>query len=181
MPNWAAPTNKAYRAYVEQGIDAETQRFYALKSTPALWGDNAFKELACAKAQSLGREIDRRGLKQPVALLSVIGRVAEHYGLPTGEILQARRGQGAKNLARWVAMKLCRDVGGAKLQDIAALFHVGHYSTVSQTIGRLHRAMAEDKRPVKVINKAKSGFDPLILINYLTSFFHLTDLSTRII
>jgi len=43
-------------------------------------------------------------------------------------------------------MKLCQDVGGAKLTDIAIIFKVGHYSTISQTIGRLNKMLQDDRR-----------------------------------
>ena len=105
-------------------------------------------------------EIDRKGLTRPVALLSIIARVADYYGLPTDEIRRAARGPGADNRARWVAMKLCQDVGGAKLQTIATLFNVGHYSTVSQTIGRLKRALAEDKDLLEAINMLSQNLTP---------------------
>ena len=43
-------------------------------------------------------------------------------------------------------MKLCQEVGSAKLTEIAEVFEVGHYSTVSQTIGRLNRLKNEDRQ-----------------------------------
>ena len=50
-------------------------------------------------------------------------------------------------------MKLCQEYGEAKLHDIAKVFHVGHYSTVSKTIGRLNRLVSEDVELAKVFNK----------------------------
>ncbi len=49
-------------------------------------------------------------------------------------------------------MKLCQQCGEAKLTDIAREFHVGHYSTVSQTIGRLNKLMKEDAGLAKEFN-----------------------------
>jgi putative transposase len=45
-----------------------------------------------------------------------------------------------------MAMKLCQQCGEARLMDMAKAFHVGHYSTVSQTIGRLNKLLLEDDR-----------------------------------
>ncbi|MCP4487464.1 MAG: hypothetical protein GY820_09135 [Gammaproteobacteria bacterium] len=42
--------------------------------------------------------------------------------------------------------------GQAKLTDIAREFHAGHYSTVSQTIGRLNKLMREDAGLAKEFN-----------------------------
>ena len=133
----------AYQSYVEQGNDIETERFYQLKNTPAVWGSQSFKEQAYAFAQSLDIEIDKKGLKNPVQLLQIVRTVSEYYELPVEAIRVATRGQGVKSVPRWVAMKLCQEIGGAKLSELAVEFNVGHYSTISQTIGRLNRLMLE--------------------------------------
>ena len=41
-------------------------------------------------------------------------------------------------------MKLCQEFGSARLTELADVFQVGHYSTVSQTIGRLNLLMQEN-------------------------------------
>ena len=89
-------------------------------------------------------EIDKKGLKIPVPLEVIARRAAKYYQLKANQVLVAERGKGKKNMARWMAMKLCPEVGGAKLCDIADYFNVGHYSTASQTIARLNKLMGED-------------------------------------
>ena len=143
----------AYRAYVEQGNDEEMNRFYQLKNTPSVLGGKSFKEYAHGKSQSLGVEIDKKGLKQPVDLLKIVSSVADNYNLPAEDICVAKRGSRVKNIPRWIAMKLCQEVGGAKLTEIAEVFNVGHYSTVSQTIGRLNLLMQEDAEVVDDFNR----------------------------
>lgn len=135
---------KGYKRYVELGNDSEISRFYSLKNTPSVMGDKTFKAYACSQSQALDSEIDKKGLKHPVDLMEIIGTVAASYGLSTQEIRVAKRGSGVDNLPRWIAMKLCQQVGGAKLTEIAIMFNVSHYSTVSQTIGRLNFLMNED-------------------------------------
>ncbi|MFC1751352.1 helix-turn-helix domain-containing protein [Pseudomonadota bacterium] len=142
----------AYRAYVESGNDDETTRFYSLKNTPSILGDKSFKENAYRKAQSLDIEIDKKGMKVPVSLETIVGRVATFYKIEIKGIVVTKRGKGQQNLPRWIAMKLCQEVGSAKLHEIAKLFHVGHYSTVSQTIGRLNRLMEKDTEVFKIYN-----------------------------
>lgn len=136
----------AYQSYVEQGNDVETEQFYQLKNMPAVWGSRSFKEQAYTHAQSLALEIDKKGLKEPVQLFQIFSRVSEYYELPVEAIQVAKRGQGAKSVPRWMAMKLCQEIGGAKLSELAVEFNVGHYSTISQTIGRLNRLMTDEPR-----------------------------------
>ena len=67
---------------------------------------------------------------------------------------------GAKNIPRWIAMKLCQQVGGAKLTEIADVFNVSHYSTISQTIGRLNRLMGDDRETEKIFNILSQDLTP---------------------
>ena len=82
-------------------------------------------------------------MKNPVQLHQIVSTVSEYYELPVEAIRVATRGRGVKSVPRWVAMKLCQEIGGAKLSELAVEFNVGHYSTISQTIGRLNRLMLE--------------------------------------
>jgi len=150
----------AYKTFVEQGSDNEIARFYQLKNTPSILGDKYFKEFAYRQARSLDGEIDKKGLKYPMPLSQIIEKVASYYGVSVDTVSRAKRGQGTKNVARWIAMKLCQQVGGAKLIDIAKEFHVGHYSTVSQTIGRLNRLIQEDKQVSNDLNVLSQDLTP---------------------
>lgn len=143
----------AYRRYVEQGNDDETEHFYQLKNTPAIWGDKSFKEYAQDRAQSLDTEVDKKGLRSPVALPKIIQAVARYYDQSEKDICVAKRGRRAQNIPRWIAMKLCQEVGGATLMEIADVFHVGHYSTVSQTIGRLNGLMSTEPEMAIVLSQ----------------------------
>ncbi len=150
----------AYKAYVAQGNDDEMIRFYHLKNTPSILGDKVFKEYAYTQSQSLDAEIDKKGLKQPVALKEIITAVAVKYDVTKKEICVAKRGKGLKNIPRWIAMKLCQQVGGAKLTEIAKMFNVGHYSTVSQTIGRLNVLMVKESKIARDLNMLSQDLTP---------------------
>ncbi|MCP4491064.1 MAG: hypothetical protein GY820_27675 [Gammaproteobacteria bacterium] len=52
--------------------------------------------------------------------------IAQYYQIEEIGLIETSRGQGRRNLPRWVAMKLCQQCGEAKLTDIAREFHVGH-------------------------------------------------------
>jgi putative transposase len=151
---------KAYKNFVERGNDSATVNFYQKKHTSSIWGDKKFKTEAHKKARCLDSEVDKRGLKQPVPLLQIVDAVASYYDLSASELCKTKRGRGVKNIPRWVAMKLCQDVGGAKLAEIAKVFQVGHYSTVSQTIGRLNRLASEDRELEKEFNVLSQDLTP---------------------
>jgi len=150
----------AYRAYVEQGNDEEITRFYQLKNTPSIMGDKSFKAYAHGQSQSLDIEVDKKGLKHPVDLLEIVGAVADRYHISVKDICVAKRGSGEKNIPRWIAMKLCQEVGGAKLIEIAKVFNVGHYSTVSQTIGWLNILIHEGDGVIDEYNMLSQDLTP---------------------
>jgi REP element-mobilizing transposase RayT len=136
---------RAYRRYVMVGNDENIQDFYSKKKLPAVFGSQIFADTIKGKVQALDREIDRKGLDHPIAMKTIRQAVALYYGITELELVTTKRGKGRKNIPRWVAMKLCQDLGGARLGEIAGDFNVGHYSTVSQTIGRLNRLMVENR------------------------------------
>jgi hypothetical protein len=63
-------------------------------------------------------------------------------------------------------MKLCQDAVGAKLMGIARVFQVGHYSTVSQMIGRLNRLVSVDPELEKEFNVLSQDLPPLITLYF---------------
>lgn len=141
-----------YAAYVNVGNDEETAQFYQKKQTPAFMSEKAFKERLLAQPGIIDKGISQQGLSRLVSIESIVDAVATHYKVKPENIVVAKRGKIPPQVPRWVAMKICQEVGSAKLEVIARAFHVGHYSTVSQTIGRLNRLMGEDKRVWKVYN-----------------------------
>lgn len=151
---------RAYADYVLQGTDEQTERFYAHKALPGIWGSKQFTQDAYAK---LGRESVEISMKQMVErppIGQVIEYVAEIYQCEENAIKNTARGKGKKNLARWVAMYLSQEVCGETLPIIAKAFNVGHYSTVSQTIRRLKHEMAEDKNLGKRVNMLSQDLTP---------------------
>jgi len=135
----------AYQRFVDSGNDKETQTLYEAKRLPSIWGDKLFKEDAYDHALAMTKEVDQKGMRTVLPMEVIIDAVAEQFGITPESIRKTTRGQGARNVPRWIAMKLCQERGGAKLREIAEQFHVGHYSTVSQTIGRLNRLLDDDE------------------------------------
>lgn len=127
---------------------------------PCVLGDKDFKTYAHQQAQSLNDEIDQRGLKDLVDFSVIATRVADHFGLNVRDVYTTKKGRGPKNIPRWMAMKLCQKLGGAKLSELAKMFNVAHYSTVSQTIGQLNCLLLEDKQVSLGFNKLSQDLTP---------------------
>jgi chromosomal replication initiation ATPase DnaA len=70
--------------------------------------------------------------------------VARHLGCTKKELFYARRGRGADNRGRGIAMKLCQEMGSMKLSDMAALFAVGSDSAVSRSVSRFDELLDRD-------------------------------------
>jgi len=156
----AVRTKAAYRRFVEQGLDEETTRFYGKAQQPAIWGDKIFAETACAKATSKDREVTKRGVIEPVSIQKIVKQVAYHFDCSKSSIYKARRGRGAPNIPRWIAMKLSQDHSGRTLAEIARLFGVGNYCTVSQTVSRLNRLVLKDKVVSEQLNTISKDLTP---------------------
>ena len=152
--------SNAYRSFVEQGNDVDTKKFYKLKQIPSVMGDRDFRDHARKQAQTIDQEVDVKGLMHPIDLNQIIKVVSDYYQVPDRELQQAARGRGAKNIPRWMAMKLCQEFGSASLMELADQFQVGHYSTVSQTIGRLNLLMQENIEVVKIYNVLSQDLTP---------------------
>jgi len=151
---------KAYRSYVMAGNDDGIQDFYSKTRLPTVLGSQAFTKIVRNRVQTLDKEIDRKGLDRPVAMKTIRQTVAHYYGITERELVTTKRGKGRKNIPRWIAMKLCQNLGSARLSEIAEDFNVGHYSTVSQTISRLNRLMAENRMIDKDYNLLSQDLTP---------------------
>jgi len=52
--------------------------------------------------------------------------------------------RGRRQVARWMAKRLCQTVGGMSLSQIADAFHVSHISGISHQISRLRQLLQTD-------------------------------------
>ncbi|PCK06010.1 MAG: hypothetical protein COA42_17685 [Alteromonadaceae bacterium] len=138
-------TYKSYKKFVSIGNSKEIEKFYDLKHTPAMMGDQEFKEKVLAGVD-FSPECSVRSAREAVEVEVILDAVITMFACERSGLLKVSRGRQPRNYARWVAMKLCQSHGQMTLQKIADIFGVTHYSTISQTIGRLNRAMVEDDR-----------------------------------
>ena len=77
------------------------------------------------------REVSGYKLLDVVSMEQVVHHVATHFDCDINDILYAKRGQGQKNQPRRIALYCCQQKASATLSEIARVFNVSHYSTVS--------------------------------------------------
>lgn len=134
-----------YRAYVAED-DAELRAFYGQKRLSPVLGDAAFRDRMRRRLGADRPEVaDSRRITAPPSLERIARLTAATFGVDQAELLVERRGRGAGNLPRMVAMALGRHPGGHRLGDIAGYFGVGHYSSVTAAARRLDRRMRDDE------------------------------------
>jgi REP element-mobilizing transposase RayT len=143
-----------YRAYVEEGIDAELRAFYAGDRRDPILGDDEFKR----RLQLTGKAVDIPDLRQarlrPTAE-QIVDAVARRLQVPTETIWVPTRGRQAANPARAMAMYLCQREGDLRLSDIAARFGLRHYASASASIRQFQQRLAQDRKLWKSLNTIK--------------------------
>jgi len=150
----------AYKRFVGKGLDEETRHFYSRDEWPAVRGSREFIEQAHGCSLSFSNEIAKDRGQKEISMNHIISLVAKHFDCKTSVITIAKRGRGAKNYPRWIAMKLCQDLSGQTLSVIAQKFNVGNYCTVSRTIGRLKKTLEKDGELLSKINSISKDLTP---------------------
>jgi len=136
-----------YRKYVKEGVDEELAHFYGKKNLSSIMGDAKFRKSAQKKRNASATRGVSRGAnaKWRPSCKQIISTVAKQFKVSEASIYNAARGPGSKNVPRWVAMYLCQELSANTLQSIAKLFKLKRYGTVSTTVGKLRKELAEDK------------------------------------
>jgi putative transposase len=134
---------RRYQAYVAEGVDDETARFYARTHLPSVLGDPQFRRRAVANPVALGRRTGARAPRRPT--FGQINRaVAAHYGVRAASLLKSARGRGVATPARSLAMYVAQEHGGETLARIAEHFGLAGYASAGATIRNLRNRLQED-------------------------------------
>ena len=139
---------RRYRAFVEQGLDAHIRAFYSKgRLSPVLGGEDFLEALARhRKARRRDPEVPEAQRLLPRPSLATIARAtAAHFLVEPNSLYRESRGRGNANVPRAVAMALSRRPGGYPLKEIAQVFRVGNYASVSVAIRRLQDRLGEDR------------------------------------
>lgn len=137
----------AYAKYMKAGVDESLAHFYRRANLPSVLGGHSFHQRV-RRLRDASRERGRsRGAaaRWRPGCRQVVTAVARAFGVSEKSIYQAARGPGSKNLPRWLAMHLCQELAAVTLQEIAELFCLQRYGTVSTTVGKLKKEMQENR------------------------------------
>jgi len=63
-------------------------------------------------------------LKQPIPILKIMATVAAYYNVTINDIGITKKGKGRRDVPRWVAMKLCQELGGCKIDGNSGSFQI---------------------------------------------------------
>ena len=77
-----------------------------------------------------GNDVARRD-RNVISAEEILSATARHLDCDRNDLLNARRGRGADNVGRMIAMKLCQELGCMKLSAMAELFGVGRQCNFS--------------------------------------------------
>lgn len=135
---------QAFLAFMGQRPEAEVVAFYRAARAHPILGTERFRGWLRRRhaRKAADREIpERRYLALP--LDACVQAVARTYGVAEGVLRTSRRG--VTNLARQVAMYVCREIGGYSHRAIATRLRAGSYSTVSSVCALLTRRLADDR------------------------------------
>ncbi len=95
----------------------------------------------------------------PVKKYFTANSTSKRFGVDVNSIIIGRRGVNANNLPRWVAMYLCRDIGGHKLSQIASHFGLKRIGSISNTIAKLKSCMERDRKLVDKVSSLSGKYD----------------------
>lgn len=141
-----------YQAYVEDDTDTELETFYRKKARSPILGSESFRERMIERYVNSDKEIaEQKHVRGVPSATRIIRYIADVYHMKPGEVLSAKRGRGGRHYPRLIAMYLCQQLGRMSLNEIAELFGVGHYASISNTIGQLKKDMVNDKKLEKQI------------------------------
>ena len=148
----------AYKQFVERNIDDELEEFYGKARVPPVLGSEAFVRAMAPKEAKKRRQFNQVQGRLP-RIDEIVAQVAKQFGVTKESIIQARRGRGSANVPRWIALYLCRELGGGHLREICQEFGLGHISGVSQAAVKVKQACQHDRHLARQVK---------LLFHYLT-------------
>ncbi|BCE00461.1 transposase [Marinicellulosiphila megalodicopiae] len=143
----------AYKQYVELGNDQAIGKIYNAKKLLSILGEDSFVKRVKNNIKNGNDEI--RLVSKNISPEVIVAYLSKRFSLDQFDILNAKQGVKEKNLPRWCAIKLCQDLCGMRLSELAYLFNVQSYTTISKTVSRLNKLMQEEK-------EIKSKYDKLL-------------------
>jgi len=147
-----------YQCYVEQGIDEEIEQFYNRGNMASVIGNKDFiKWLRETKVPELeeGQRV-KNILSKPFSTKQITQLVADYYKRDVNELTQMVKGPKKGLKARKVAMYLCQQLGGHKLDEIMVLFGLSTIGSVSYTTSNMRKSLSDNASLEKEVQKIKN-------------------------
>jgi len=163
-PNWLYPkevlqqmgsgtrVKERYRTFTELGIDDEINTFYGKDNIMPYLGSDEFREWAYHQKSTQDNalsEKDKASFRPDMD--KIINDAALIMGVTMDSILTGKRGK--CNVARWLAMYLCQEVGGHRLITIANKFNLKRSESITTTIRKLKELLVLDKELKRKISQ----------------------------
>lgn len=145
-----------YKAFVEQGIDDETQQFYSKGYLASVIGNPAFRECLLdktAQQDGIRTEVAVRG--RP-AIGQIVQATAKAYKVTVASIAQPQQGIRQTNRPRKYAMYIGQQVG-YRLKELADAFAVAHVGTISHALTQVRQLLEADPRLAKQLEQVRRG------------------------
>jgi hypothetical protein len=133
----------AFLEFMHGKVEEEIVEFYQHRRVIPILASQGFRDWIRSEsgAKAHDREVpERRHLA--IALDACVEAVARAYEVEQSLIEHKRRG--VSNLARQIAMYVCREVGGYSHWEIARRLNVGSYSTVSSACAVIKKRLEKD-------------------------------------
>ena len=148
---------RAYRMYVEAGLDDEIREFYKRSRTAAVLGDQAF--LDWVREHHLQDVEDKvvmtQVLSSTLSMDQIIQLVAEYYHVDSAVLTKVVKGPKKGVLARKVAMYLCQQLGGHCLADTMKRFELTNMGSVSFITTQIRTRSRENKAFAQAMQRVK--------------------------
>jgi REP-associated tyrosine transposase len=133
--------NERYARYVANCTDVEVRHFFERKKRPPVLGSADFQEKMRTTTQGIKKNREGRDMRNYFVrpeIDNIVNEVAREYELDSYALYRTQEEEKTKKviLARNVAMTLSQDIGGHTLKDIASVFGIKNYRSVSILVGR---------------------------------------------
>jgi REP element-mobilizing transposase RayT len=144
---------KAYKSFIDQGVDEETSDFYTGKQMPSIIGESGFKQFIFEKILSKEPIVSKsQTISENIKFKDIVIVIAKLYKLEKIDILQSRKGLKVENMPRKMAMYLCQQLTRKPQKEIAKYFNLKSAGSLSFTTHKIRVKVKEDKRFAKEIN-----------------------------
>jgi REP element-mobilizing transposase RayT len=143
---------KAYKLFVQQGVDKETEGFFSGKQLPSIIGESGFKQWISDKL--LDKEdvvLKSKVLAQDVNFTDIVTLLSEIYQSSIEDIVKSRKGLRKENEVRKIAMYLCQQLTASTQKEIAEFFNLQSAGSVSYTTHMVRVKIRENKEFSKAI------------------------------